>query len=94
MEVTKPYTKLAVIYDRLMDHVDYVDWGEYILNLIIESGVNINSLIDLSCGTGSLLAYLQGKIEILYGCDSSKEMISEALKKKDLSPENDAYRGY
>ena len=82
METTKPYTKLAAIYDRLMDHVDYIHWGDYILDLIDHSGGEVGSLIDLSCGTGSLISHLQGKIPTIFGCDNSKEMISEARKKK------------
>ncbi|MCK4754611.1 MAG: class I SAM-dependent methyltransferase [Calditrichia bacterium] len=82
METTKPYTKLAAIYDRLMDHVDYIHWGDYIIDLIDHSGGEVGSLIDLSCGTGSLISHLQGKIPTIFGCDNSKEMISEARKKK------------
>jgi hypothetical protein len=48
METTKPYTKLAEIYDRLMDHVDYIHWGDYILDLIDHSGGEVGSLIDFS----------------------------------------------
>ena len=28
MHTTEPYSKLALIYDRLMDHVDYRQWSE------------------------------------------------------------------
>lgn len=80
-----PYNKLAYIYDRLMDHVDYRYWSEYIFTLIKTSGVKIDSLIDLSCGTGSLLIQFLGKVDTLYGCDSSIEMIKHARKKAELS---------
>ena len=85
MDLIKPYIKLAEIYDRLMDHVDYSKWSEYILNLIKISGREVGSVIDLSCGTGSLMNQLHGKISIIFGCDHSREMVREALKKKKLN---------
>jgi len=84
MELIKPYMKLAEIYDRLMDHVDYGQWSEYIINLITNSGHNVGSVIDLSCGTGNLITQMQGKMHTIYGCDNSKEMIREAHKKSML----------
>jgi len=87
MNSIKPYIKLAEIYDRLMDHVDYGFWSNYVLDLIALTGREVFSVIDLSCGTGSLLTRLQGKIPILFGCDNSKEMIFEARKKKKINSE-------
>ena len=88
MKLTQPYSKLALIYDRLMDHVDYLHWSNYILNLINHLSPKISSLIDLSCGTGSLVFHLDKKIQMVYGCDSSREMIREARKKRDMEPGN------
>jgi len=87
MEITRPYVKLAEIYDRLMDHVDYGHWSDYILDLIDLAGKKVVSVIDLSCGTGSLINQLQGKIPTIFGCDNSKEMIFEARKKKKVKSE-------
>jgi len=88
MDLMEPYIKLAEIYDRLMDHVDYSHWSDYILNLINNSGREVGSIIDLSCGTGSLIHQLQGKIHTIFGCDNSKEMIREAHKKKKINPDD------
>jgi len=82
MKTNEPYSKLALIYDRLMDHVDYHQWSKYILDLIHRSSREVNSLIDLSCGTGSILSYLNQSIKKVYGSDRSKEMIFAARKKK------------
>ena len=82
MNYIKPYMKLAEIYDRLMDHVDYDYWSSYILRLITLTGKKADTVIDISCGTGNLINHLHEKISILYGCDKSKEMIFEAKKKK------------
>ena len=81
MQKLPPYTKLASIYDRLMDHVDYESWSNYVLDLLNSASQGISSMIDLSCGTGSLISHLQSKVNTIYGCDSSKEMIYEAQKK-------------
>jgi ubiquinone/menaquinone biosynthesis C-methylase UbiE len=69
-----------------MNHVDYILWSDYILNLVNHSSREVTSLIDLSCGTGSLLSHLNGKIQTVCGCDNSKEMVNEARKKKSLHP--------
>lgn len=82
MDDLKPYMKLAEIYDQLMDHVDYDYWSNYILKLIHLTGKKVDTVIDISCGTGNLINHLQEKISILYGCDNSKEMIFKAKKKK------------
>ena len=85
MNKVHPYHKLACIYDRLMDHVDYESWSEYVMNILYNSGRSYNSLIDLSCGTGSFINYMQGSIDALFGCDKSGEMITHARKKRKLA---------
>jgi ubiquinone/menaquinone biosynthesis C-methylase UbiE len=85
MNKVLPYHKLACIYDRLMDHVDYKRWSEYIMNIIRNSGRDYDSLIDLSCGTGSFINHMQGSIDVLFGCDKSGEMITHAKKKRRLA---------
>jgi ubiquinone/menaquinone biosynthesis C-methylase UbiE len=81
MKRTEPYSKLALIYDRLMDHVNYQQWSRYILELIQRSSKEIYTLIDLSCGTGNILSHLNKYIETVYGSDRSKEMILIAQRK-------------
>jgi ubiquinone/menaquinone biosynthesis C-methylase UbiE len=80
-----PYSKLAFIYDRLMDHVDYKHWAKYVLTLLEKTHYQGHNLIDLSCGTGSLLSCLKGSIGTLFGCDLSFEMIKQARRKKELN---------
>jgi ubiquinone/menaquinone biosynthesis C-methylase UbiE len=86
MREVNPYEKLAYIYDRLMDHVDYKYWAIYILDLINQSELKVQSIIDLSCGTGNLIPYFDGIIDKIWGCDQSKPMIFQSREKiKDLS---------
>lgn len=85
MNIIAPYIKLSEIYDRLMDHVDYKHWSDYILKLIKRTGREVESVIDLSCGTGSFINQMNGKIDTIIGCDNSREMIREAVKKKNIN---------
>ena len=85
MKNTQPYDKLAVIYDKLMSHVNYKIWADYIINLFQYSNIKINSIIDISCGTGSLLTNFQNKKYSFYGSDISLPMISQAKQKFDCN---------
>ena len=64
-----------------MDHVDYKNWAKYILDLIDKSDLKVQSIIDLSCGTGTLIPYFDGVIDKTWGCDQSKPMIFRAGEK-------------
>ncbi len=86
MKEVNPYEKLAFIYDQLMDHVDYENWALYILSLINRLEMNINSVIDLSCGTGSLLFHVKNNFEKTYGCDQASSMIALAREKHSQTP--------
>ncbi len=83
MQITQPYDKLALIYDKLMSHVNYKIWADYIISLFQYSDIKVNSLIDLSCGTGSLLTNFINKQYSFWGSDISFPMISQAQKKFD-----------
>ena len=79
-EVT-PYTHLAALYDKVMDHVDYSQWADFIVTLFQRFGSDVYRVIDGGCGTGSLLKVLnQREIEIA-GFDRSIDMIQIAKKK-------------
>lgn len=76
-----PYEKLALIYDKLMSHVNYQQWAKYIISLFKFSDIKINSVIDISCGTGSLLQNFIKYKYLIYGADLSYPMISQAQRK-------------
>jgi ubiquinone/menaquinone biosynthesis C-methylase UbiE len=84
MEYCKPYEKLALIYDRLMAHVDYKLWSEYVTNLITESENKATSIADLACGTGNFLVFLRKHFPFVYGCDYSENMVRQARAKTKL----------
>ncbi|HNR67708.1 MAG TPA: class I SAM-dependent methyltransferase [bacterium] len=76
-----PYSILAQIYDFVMDHVDYAAWAAYIARLLSHHQVTAQSLVDISCGTGSFcLSTALNKLQV-YGCDGSSEMVRQAICK-------------
>lgn len=80
-EIVEPYSKLAYIYDAVMYHVDYVSWSRYIHKIIRRWHPSAEKILDISCGTGSLLFKLDLKKYKLFGFDASFEMLKVAKKK-------------
>lgn len=79
-----PYEKLALIYDRVMDHVDYKFWNKYIRNLFRFANTRVHSILDLSCGTGNMLKQFNSSQWTTCGCDLSAPMVFQASQKKEL----------
>ncbi|MCF7800426.1 MAG: class I SAM-dependent methyltransferase [Candidatus Marinimicrobia bacterium] len=78
--IIPPYKRLAPYYDQLMDYIDYDIWVEDILNFIREDG-SVKTLLDVSCGTGSMaIRFARAGMQVS-GVDISPEMIGEARKK-------------
>lgn len=73
-----PYTESSLIYNRLMEEVDYPGWCQYILDLADEYGFNTSSVYDISCGTGTFLHLFPAAEK--FGIDISTPMIDEAKK--------------
>ena len=80
IQKTKPYDKLAVIYNRLMDHVNYPEWCLYIQSFFSLADIETTTILDISCGTGNLLKYLKPNTYRIYGCDYSPSMVYEARR--------------
>ena len=85
MQKTIPYDKLSLIYDRLMDHVDYKFWSSYIRSFFRYADIKVKNVLDISCGTGNLLTHLVKTKYNFIGCDFSKDMLREATQKKSLA---------
>ena len=73
-----PYTEASLIYNRLMEDVDYPGWCQYILDLADEYGFDTRSVYDLSCGTGTFLHLFPAAGK--FGIDISEQMIKEGKK--------------
>lgn len=79
--IVPPYSRLASIYDDVMCHVDYKQWARYIQTIIAKWCPDATTVLDISCGTGSLLAKLDSRSYRLFGFDLSVDMALEAIKK-------------
>lgn len=76
-----PYSKIAPLYDTIMTHVNYKSWAKHISLLMHRYRLKPRSLIDLSCGTGSLLTYLSVSGRKTFGSDRSLSMLRQAKMK-------------
>ncbi|MBQ1188434.1 MAG: methyltransferase domain-containing protein [Peptococcaceae bacterium] len=75
------YETLAVMYDALMDDVDYEAWADYIDRMLKKHGCPGKRLLDLGCGTGSISIPLAQKGYQVTGVDLSEEMLAVAREK-------------
>ena len=76
-----PYSKLAGIYDFVMQHVPYDEWAGYLHHLFEMADLRVHNVLDIACGTGSLMLELANKGYSVSGFDSSKEMAALAAEK-------------
>ncbi len=76
------YSKLADIYDTVMENVNYDLWADFIDALILQHHPNPQTVLELACGTGSLSLSLD-ELECydIVGTDKSIQMIKQARKK-------------
>ena len=78
----EPYTRLARIYDFVMSHVDYTGWAEYLRRIDQRFKAGVNTVLDISCGTGSLCYELEKLGYQANGFDYNYEMVLVGLRKK------------
>lgn len=78
------YGSFAYVYDRLTENVDYKSYAAYIKRLFESYGKNINitSVLDVACGTGSLTEELALLGYDMIGADASPDMLMVAQEKK------------
>ena len=53
------YTSFAQVYDLFMDNVPYDEWCAYICETLKKHGIADGPVLDLGCGTGASLHYLE-----------------------------------
>lgn len=80
---THIYNKIAPLYDLVFGRTCH-DAYVLVLDVIEKYGLNFNSLLDVGCGTGTLLRFISDHMNVseLYGIDPSENMIKIARKKK------------
>jgi len=84
VQYAEPYNRLAEIYDRVMEHVNYKQWARYIKTILENHKATRGRLADLSCGSGSFLDQLSLKHSWILGCDLSLAMLHQARQKSGL----------
>lgn len=79
------YSKLADIYDAVMEDIDYELWADFIDAIMLEHHPHPKEILELACGTGSISIFLD-ELECydIVGTDKSAEMIEKARKKNEL----------
>ncbi|MFC1694450.1 class I SAM-dependent DNA methyltransferase, partial [Candidatus Latescibacterota bacterium] len=75
------YTELAEIYDRIMDHVDYISWAQYLSSIFKYHNINVNSILEIACGTGNLSVELSKLGYSITGMDISQSMLANTAGK-------------
>jgi predicted TPR repeat methyltransferase len=64
-----------------MFHVDYAGWADYLRRSFQKGGIPVREVLDLACGTGSIIMELARTGLLLTGADKSHEMVLRALRK-------------
>ncbi len=83
MKSVNAYSALALVYDMVMDHVDYDGWADYILHLYDEHSTKVDApevhFLELGCGTGLFTAELLIQTSAtISAADSSLSMLEWA----------------
>ncbi|MCI0514945.1 class I SAM-dependent methyltransferase [candidate division KSB1 bacterium] len=75
-----PYSKLALIYNHIMSHVNYARWTRYVLQLFKKFAPETRRVLDVACGTGNFLIELHQRQYQTLGFDQAIEMVQVAQK--------------
>jgi len=75
------YAELAEIYDRIMSHVDYNDWANYIFSIFEKYDVKVKNILEIACGTGNMSVILHKRGYNITSTDLSFEMLRFAKNK-------------
>ncbi len=78
------YTGFAEVYDIFMDNVPYKQWSQYLISLLKEYGIEDGLVCELGCGTGKMTELLSAEGYDMIGIDSSSEMLSIAMKNREV----------
>src|SRR4030042_3839455 len=76
-----PYEQLAIIYNRVMRHVNYSQWARYITAVMQKQGAPGEKILDIGCGTGEFIYEIGNLGFSADGCDPSTSMLKIAQEK-------------
>ncbi|GAB4133187.1 MAG: hypothetical protein Fur0015_06460 [Ignavibacteriales bacterium] len=69
------YSKVSLIYDYLMQNIDYSNWAEYLIDIFNKYGNSGEKILELASGTGKLSSFLIKRFSKLIATDISFDMI-------------------
>ncbi|MBM7569598.1 class I SAM-dependent DNA methyltransferase [Aquibacillus albus] len=72
------YSKMAYVYDALMQDAPYDQWENFAIKMIREYGSTVQHMADLGCGTGEITRRLSNKGFRMIGIDYSEDMLAYA----------------
>ncbi|MBE6992542.1 MAG: class I SAM-dependent methyltransferase [Ruminococcaceae bacterium] len=75
------YGILAGCYDEFTRDIDYGSFADFYEQIFALENIEVKSMLDLACGTGTLTCLLADRGYELIGVDRSIEMLSEAFDK-------------
>lgn len=75
------YETLAGCYDAFTQDVDYLSWADYLTELFRKFDTQVEQVLDLACGTGSLSVILAERGYEVIGVDASEDMLAVAQSK-------------
>jgi len=75
------YEKFALIYDELIDDIDYNTWGDFINKILELKDLTPQNTLEMACGTGKLTVELSKFISNIDAFDLSSDMLSIAYNK-------------
>ena len=78
---SQPYAELAKIYDRVMDHVKYDEWSNYISSIFHHFRIRVTSILEIACGTGNFSQYFHNLGYDVTCTDLSLAMLKVAADK-------------
>ena len=73
-----PYSRLATAYDKILEHVDYQEWYNYIRAIMTRYVEEPKTVVELGCGTGRFGAKFSADGYMIYGVDRSIDMLCVA----------------
>lgn len=76
VERLQPYDALAAVYDRWTADNDYARWADFVHHRVSRAGGT--RMLDLCCGTGTMMRLLQDRGYTVTGVDRSAAMLRKA----------------
>lgn len=79
--INEPFHRIASFYDKLMSSIPYIEWVDYIEQIMQSNALKPKSILDLACGTGTVSLLLRKRGYDVVGVDLSDAMLKVARKK-------------